>query len=200
MGLEILWNRDVLRDAECARGYRALRALAITRSWLGAHVDDPRVLDVFRVAAKRLAGAQAWCAHDDESAIDGAITRHFYEIDPRPLVSIRPSATGCVAATLSGPRGPLPHSPLAPARRWEGGRDARGNVADDQDVIGALANEPGPDLDESDAVRPEDHALVTEVWVGNLIFMVFVARRGEEWRVIDVEYGGQVELDTFRRG
>jgi len=55
-GLGLAWFDPRLADAGCERAYRALRALAVTRAWLSANVDDVGVLETFQDAVERVRG------------------------------------------------------------------------------------------------------------------------------------------------
>jgi hypothetical protein len=201
MGLAETWNLHELRDAECARAYRTLRALAITRAWLGANVDDEGILEVFREAIERRRGRSAACETDDPTQIACALTRHFAELDPRPVDELRPHASSCALTTIVGPRRPVRCAPLAVARHAEPRPPSPTPEVVAPDIIGELARSAHHfEPESSRAVRPGEHAFATEILWGGLVFLVFVAQRGGQWRVVDVVYSGQVEVTGYTRG
>ncbi|MBN8611510.1 MAG: hypothetical protein J0L92_13035 [Deltaproteobacteria bacterium] len=197
MALGILWERVEFRDADCADAYRALRAVAITRAWLGAHVDDSGVLDAFRVAVERVAGASEACATGD--AIDVAIAEHFHLLDPRPwLASDWDDHHGpCSIVTLAGRhRGPG-RSTLTPLSSMEGPTDS--------DVIGSLAERGETTSHDfqratSTAIRPGEVAFDVEVRWGATFAWVSVVQRHGEWRVVEAAYAGQACIENYHRG
>jgi hypothetical protein len=200
LGLAETWNLHELRDADCARAYRTLRALAITRAWLGANVDDEGVLDVFREAIERRRGPSTLCEADDPTQIAAALTRHFAELGPRPVDELRPTPSSCAVTTVVGPRRTVGHSPLTLARHAEPRPPPPPTEGLPPDVIRDLARTYEFELDASLVVRPDEDAFATEILWGGLVFLVFVARRGGQWRVVDVIYSGQVEVTGYTRG
>ena len=191
MGLAVVWSRVEFRDHDCARAYRALRALAITRGWLGAHVDDMGVLEVFRGAVEQLRGGAPPCNVGGEAQMATAIARHFHELDPRGWSEADPAPNACQVSTLGGPFGGMHRTLVGPAHPPSPPSDPEPAI--ENDVIDTLATRYSFTLDESPAVRPDDDALAIEVSWGfpGPFGIVFVARRAGEWRVIDIGAFGQ---------
>ncbi len=177
-GLGLAWFEPHLADARCDRAYRALRALAVTRAWLGANVDDAGVLETFQDAVERVRPpVTSTCDETEDDAIARAIVRHLFELDPFPFDG--EGTRACLRVNTLG--GPFSYG--APDSAWA---FSVGTPYPYDASAWGLAE--GRIRDGEDAHLVE---VVMMGWHGGPLSVFVVARRGGAWRVLDGAQVGQ---------
>jgi hypothetical protein len=155
-------------------------AVGYTRDAIEQSVTTPGVLAPFARAAADISGApDAECALGDDDAARLALVRHLVEIESRYTVHIvlyeTQAPDRCFAVpTLRGP---------AQVSSW--------------DPHGAGAPEPGPGFHVSEPQRQGQDLLFSVLPMasaGGNIMNYTMRRVGDEWRVVDATYGGDVYI------
>jgi hypothetical protein len=186
LGIEYVWSVET-ETPECRRAYAILRALALTRAWLGANVDEPGVLEPFRRTVEAIVGAPAAsdCTPTEADEVLAVVVRHLAELDPFEPAPFDVPEGACVAVSaLSG---------AVPTR-----------AAEAPPSIRVSAPRFFQDGDAAIPIEAAGHGgawsadLMLTGWHGGDIHTYWVVRLGGEWRVVSHEYGGQVCLSWSR--